>query len=280
MRLVRLGTIVLAAVGMAAFTSGAGAKGAAVDVDAFVGVGSTLRDVRPQLNGATVQTKLKFWAGPGIDLITALPATVAVRFDLPAGVAFGGVDLPDPTESCTGTATSATCTVPLEPIAGRNSGGWGWDLVAAAPGTYVLTAEIVQASDTDPDLSNNRATVTIVASDAPSSGGGSGGGGSGGGSAAIAASAVKLSPATPKAGSTVVASVRVTKGGSPVRPTGIACSATVGKTKVKGGAKSASGVASCLFRTPVGGKGKILAGSVSFAAGGQSFTKRFSAKLR
>jgi hypothetical protein len=64
-----------------------------------------------------------------------------------------------------------------------------------------------------------------------------------------------------------------------VTPTGIACAATIGKTKVNGGAKSSSGAASCLFKTPTSAKGKKMLGSVSFTAGGQSFTKRFSARL-
>lgn len=278
MRLLR--TPLLAAVVTAVvvtISSTAGAKGAAVDLSVNIGVGSTLRDVRPQLNGATVQTQLKFWAGPGVDLITALPADVTVRFELPQGVAFGGMDLPDSTESCTGTATTATCTAPLEPISGRNGVGWGWDLAAAAPGSYVLTAEVVQSSDVDPDPSNDRATVTVVASEPQPPGGGGGGGG--GGAASVSASAVKLSPAKPKAGSKVVASVRVTRGGSPVKPTGIACTATIGKSKVKGGAKSSSGLASCLFKTPRAGKGMTMLGSVAFKAGGQGFTKRFSARL-
>src|SRR6185503_6594437 len=92
--------------------------------------------------------------------------------------------------------------------------------------------------------------ITIVVDE--TTGGGPGGGGGGGGdtSAAAKASAVKLSPAKPRAGSSVVASVRVTKGGSPLRPTGIACAASIGKVKVKGASRSASGLALCLFKTP------------------------------
>ena len=77
----------------------------------------------------------------------------------------------------------------------------------------------------------------------------------------------------------MVASVRVTKGGSPVRPSGIACAASIGGSKVKGGAKAASGVASCLFKTPKSAKGKAMSGSISFRAGGRAFKKRFSARL-
>src|SRR5439155_3535786 len=42
------------------------------------------------------------------------PATVHVRFELPAGLHWGS-DLPDPTESCTSTATSGDCTPPELP---------------------------------------------------------------------------------------------------------------------------------------------------------------------
>ncbi|HUF75777.1 MAG TPA: hypothetical protein VMM35_05830, partial [Longimicrobiales bacterium] len=52
---------------------------------------------------------------------------------------------------------------------------------------------------------------------------GGGGGGSGGGGTGVSASAAKLTPAKPKAGSAVTATVRVTAGGAPIRPTGIAC---------------------------------------------------------
>ena len=69
------------------------------------------------------------------------------------------------------------------------------------------------------------------------------------------------------------------QGGSPVRPTGIMCAGSIGKVKVKGGARAASGVASCLFRTPKAAKGKALTGSVSFRAGGSTFTKRFATML-
>ena len=48
---------------------------------------------------------------------------------------------------------------------------------------------------------------------------------------------------------------------------------------MKGAPRSASGVASCLFKTPKSAKGKVLAGTVSFSAGGTAFAKRFVAKL-
>ncbi len=133
----------------------------------------------------------------------------------------------------------------------------------------------MELSDTDTNTADNVSSITIAVSEA-APGGGSGGTGGG---TAVTASAVRLSPARAKAGSTVVASVRVTRGGSPVRPSRVACTASLGGAKLKGSARAASGVASCLFRTPKSAKGKRLAGSVSFRAGGTAFTKRFAARL-
>jgi hypothetical protein len=238
--------------------------------------------MRPVANGGSVDVQgPAFAAGVVVDLITALPASARVRFELPPGTRWGP-DAPDPSEQCTSTAASGECnTGMLEPIITRNSVGWAWDIVADQPGSYVLRAAIVEASEKDPDLSNNTVSVTVVVTGA-SSGGGGGSSGSGGtgDTAAAKASAVTLSPARPRAGSTVVASVRVTRGGSAVRPTGVTCTGSIGKTKVKGGARAASGVASCLFKTPKTAKGKALAGSVSFRAGGSAFTKRFATTLR
>ena len=154
---------------------------------------------------------------------------------------------------------------------------WFWDVVAPGNGTYTFKGEITTTLDTDPDLSNNASQITIVVNESTGGGGGSGGGGSGGGSGgggsvAATASAVRLLPARPKAGSTVVASVRVTKGGSPVRPSGIVCAASIGGVESEGQRdKAASGVASCLFKTPKSAKGKAMSGSISFRAGGRAF---------
>ena len=41
----------------------------------------------------------------------------------------------------------------------------------------------------------------------------------------------------------------------------------------------ASGLASCLFKTPKSAKGKAMTGSIAFRAGGTAFTKRFATTL-
>ena len=112
------------------------------------------------------------------------------------------------------------------------------------------------------------------------SGGGGGGGGSGGGGASVAASGVKVSPAHPKAGATVTASIGVTRGGSPVRVGHVTCAATAGSAKVPGRGQHGLGSASCAFKTSAAEKGRVLRGSVSVSAGGKSLRRSFSARLR
>ncbi len=270
----------LAALG-AAIGIGVGAAGAAptaVDVTLDIGAATQRGQNLPLVpNGGTVTvTRLNFVAGSVAELITPQPAAVKVRFELAPGLSWGS-DLPDPTEDCTSTPTSGECQTPaLQPITGQTGWGWQWDVVAERAGSYVIRSAIIEASEPDPDQSNNSSSITVVVSP---SGGGSGGGGGGGG-AAVVAGGVKLAPAKPRAGATFVASVRVTRGGSPVRPAGVTCSGSLGKAKVKGAPKAASGVASCRFKTPRSAKGKALAGTISFRAGGERFTKRFAARLR
>jgi hypothetical protein len=96
----------------------------------------------------------------------------------------------------------------------------------------------------------------------------------------VAAGAAKVGPAKPKAGWAVIATVSVAAGGTPVKPTWIRCAGTIGKTKLKGTPRAAAGSAKCTYRTPRSAKGKTLKGVVSLTAGGKSFTRRFSIRLR
>ena len=273
------GLLLLAACTLAVVASTAGAVPAASDVALEVGASNTNASVTIVPTGGTARvTSRNFFVFLSLSLASASPASAKARVELNGGLRWG-VDYPDASETCTSTPTTGECeALYLEPTAGRSSYAWGWDVVAPANGTYTFNGEIVHTADTDPDSSNNTAQITIVVDDTVGSGGSEGSGG-GGTTAAPKAGAVKLSPARPKAGSTVVASVRVTRGGSPVRPTGVGCTGSIGKVKVKGRARAASGVASCLFRTPKAAKGKALAGSVSFRAGGAAFTKRFATML-
>ena len=271
MRLVRLLTI-LAVAPVGVLTTTAGASPDADDLSLRVQLARGFNGTQD-----TKTTGLNFRIAVVVDSSSGVPQTITMTIGLPAGLHWGN-DGPDPSEGCDGTSP-ATCKQALQSnAAGTVGGGWIWDVVADQPGVYEVGAS-VEGEQVDPNPTNNATTFRFEVVQ-PSTGGSPGAGGGGSAGASVSASGVKLAPARPRAGSTVVASVRVTKGGSPVRPSAVACAATVGKTKLRGGPKSASGVASCLFKTPAGAKGKTFAGSLSFTAGGARFTKRFSARLR
>jgi len=212
-----------------------------------------------------------------IESSSSVEQSITIRVGLPDGLRWG-TDAPDPGEGCTGTAP-AICATKMQPNeVGTIGGGYRWDVVADRPGVYEITAS-VEPIEPDPDLSNNTDTFRFEVVQPTLGGGGAGGGSGGGGGVSASASAVKLTPAKPKAGSLVSASVRVTAGGAPVRPTGIACAGTIGTAKFKGTGKAASGSATCSYRTPKSAKGKTLRGSISFRARGTKFTRKFSARL-
>jgi hypothetical protein len=262
---------VLAAAAVALVTTSAGAAPADVDLRISVAATTVLVDRTPAPipnGGSATVTSTSFVV---YVFVAPRPARAKVRVELGDGLHWG-TTAPDPSDQCTSTATTAECDASA--LTGGNQ-GWYWDVVAARTGSYPYKAAIVEASEPDPDPTNNATSITIVVT-APAGGGGTGGGG---GTAAVSASAVKLTPARPKAGSAVVATVRVTAGGTPVTPTGLRCAGTVGATQLTGKGKATSGAAACVYRTTRSAKGKTLRGTISFRARGTKFTRRFSAKL-
>src|SRR5574340_592884 len=174
---------------------------------------------------------------------------------------------PGPGLGCAGSLPEITCdvgTAPFGPPGGSAPVSFRVTLgvTFATPGPHALSATLVVLEATDPDLTDNTASLTLRAT-----------------SPGLAVSGVTVSPAWPQAGSTVVASVRVSTGGSSVRPQGIACSATVAKSRVRGAGRAASGTASCLFKTPRSARGKILTGTISFRAQGIRVSRRFAVRL-
>lgn len=277
---------VLAVVAVAVVVAAAGAAPANVDVELNLGASSTgvggSAPLTPSGGTATV-TRRDFAVHAEISLITsAAGGRPEIRFELGGGLRWGADD-PDPTEGCTSTPTTAECEMPvdLQPIVGQSSGGWSWNAVAPQNGTYTFSGEIVELAQPDPVPANNSATITIVVNEGTGGGTGPGGGGSGGGGegGSVISAAVKITPSKPKAGATLVATSRVTRGGSPVRPSRVACSASVGSTKLRTAPKAASGIASCLVKTPKSARGKRVTGTMSFRAGGRAFTKPFAARL-
>jgi hypothetical protein len=234
----------------------------AANLQAKVALGPTPQTAVVYANGATATvTKLSFGAGVTVVNLGPDQAAVRVRFVLPAGLRWG-LDEPDATENCSSTDTEADCR-PFGALHPNDSTGWGWHIVAEAPGTYVLRAEIVESSASDPDVSDNVSTLNVVVSRPQ-----------------VVASGVRLVPAKPKAGAVVTARVGVSAGGEDVTPTAIACTATIGGKRVTGNPRAAAGAVLCRFRTPVGARGKLMRGAVAFTADENRITRRFSVRLR
>jgi hypothetical protein len=277
----RIAVGLLAGVSAVVTVASASAVPTAANVQISILVGTDPITTRPPTipNGGTANVPvLDFVAGFKVSNAGPDVATVKAQFELPTGLRWGA-DGPDPSEDCTEAVTtvcqaalgsSPTSTTPPQESA------WGWNVSAAAPGSYTLKAQVVESSTSDPDAADNSSSVTVVVTQPP-------------GSPPTPppppspppakASAAKLLPAKPKAGSLVSATVRVTAGGAPVRPTGVSCIGTLGGAKLRGTAKAASGTATCGYRTPKSAKGKTLRGKISFSARGTKFTKSFSAKL-
>ena len=245
----------------------AGGSPAADDVSAGIQIFNGTDLLHP-----TTTPGSRFKLAIGVNTSSGVAQTIVVRTSLPDGLRWGA-DGPDAGEGCSQVNPAVCQQALLTNGAGTVEGGYVWDVIADRIGGYDVTAT-VEPEQPDPNLANNTATLHFEV--VPDAGGGAQGGG---GTAKATASTIKLSPAKPKAGSMLVAAVRVTKGGSAVRPTRVRCTASVGAFKGKGTGKAVSGVASCGFKTPKSAKGKRLSGSVSFSAGGTSFTKRFTVKL-
>ena len=274
----RIAVALVAGVGALLTVASASAVPTAANLQVSILVGTGSIATRPPTipNGGTANVPvLDFIAGFAVNNAGPDIATVKAQFELPTGLRWGA-DGPDPSEDCTENTTT-TCQITL----GNSPAGtpaqesaWGWNVAADAPGSYSLKAQIVESSTSDPDAADNSATITVVVTQAP---------------APppppnpppvrATAGAVKLLPAKPKAGSLVSATVRVTAGGTPIKPTGVACTGALAGAKVKGTAKAASGIASCRYRTPKSAKGKTFRGKVTFSARGTKFTKPFAAKL-
>ena len=249
-------------------------------VDLRVGIGAvtsapSVSQPPPIASGQTVTvTSLNFYVYVLVFPDPLTPATVQskVRVVLSDGLHWGA-DAPDPVdETCTSTSTAGECQFMLFP--GQTGDGYYWDVTAAQPGTYTYRAEIIEASEADPNPSNNTSSITIRVTE-----GNSGGGGGGGSAGVVSTSAAKLVPAKPFAGKAVSAIVLVKRDGAPVTPTSVTCTASIGAARLKGTPHARLGRAICVYRAPRGAKGKLIKGAVSLRVRGERFTKTFSARL-
>src|SRR5947208_1082822 len=158
--------VLFAALAVAVVSSASGASSSADIGVNILFVKSPGADPSVLPNGASFTvTGLAFQAGMSVaNDVGPDPATVHVRFELPPGLHWGS-DLPDPAENCTSTATSGDCTPPeLPPHSNERNlaAAWAWDIVADAPGSYLLRASVVSATTPDPDTSNHVASVALL----------------------------------------------------------------------------------------------------------------------
>jgi hypothetical protein len=259
-RLVLASTLVASALAVAGASTARG-EGAADDVSLAVGLEMS--------QSPSETTSLNFKIFVEVSSAGGVEQRFTATIRLPAGLRWGA-DGPDPSEGCSGTEP-AVCTQTMQRNqAGTVAGGWTWDVVAERAGAYEITAT-VQPERPDPNVANNTSTLRFEVRPRTSGGGGTASG--------VAASSVKLVPTRPRAGSVIAASVRVSAAGTGVRPSNIRCRATVGGAGLPVTARAGVGIATCLVRSPKTAKGKTLRGTISFAAAGRTFTRRFAARL-
>ncbi|HXG77026.1 MAG TPA: hypothetical protein VNJ53_10685 [Gaiellaceae bacterium] len=235
----------------------ASARPAADDLATIVflsrGVGVT------QVQGLTVGVVVEVEGSTGV----ARPVTI--RATLPAGLGFGTP--PATGDGCVGDPASLTCTKTMVlDAAGTARASWRWDLRASGPGRYVLTVT-ASSDEADPNPGNNTGTLEFEVLVPPAA-------------STVAAGPARVVPARPRAGRSFAASVSVTVDGRPVRPGRIVCTATVAGARLRGTPRGTAGLATCTFRTPATAQGKLLRGSLRLTAGGRSFARSFSVRLR
>jgi hypothetical protein len=220
-------------------------------------------------SSTTKTTGLNFQLFFNVDTTVGIVQPVTLTVGLPNGLHWGA-DGPDPADGCRGTAP-AVCTITLgQNAAGTVGGVWRWDVVADQPGAYEVTAAVTPALP-DSNTSNNSAAFAFQVTQ-PASGKSTGSG-------SVSASRARVTPARPRAGSVVSATVRLAGKGKPARPSGIVCTAKLGSTPLHGKATATAGAATCRYATPRAAEGKVLRGTISFRAGSARITRRFATRL-
>ncbi len=162
----RIAVAIVAGVGALLTVTSASAVPTAANVQVSILVGTGSIATRPPTipNGGTANVPvLDFIAGFAVNNAGPDVATVKAQFELPTGLRWGA-DGPDPSEDCT-EALTTVCQVALGNAPGSNppqDSAWGWNVVADAPGSYTVKAQIVESSTSDPNAADNSTTVTVV----------------------------------------------------------------------------------------------------------------------
>ena len=186
---------------------------------------------------------------------------VGVTFAVPPGLT--AESLP---AGCSAAAAVVVCH-PAETVTGGAADSFTVSFRASAAGTETVRATVASAQTIDPDSANDSASVsTAVENAAPK----------------LTTHRPELTPARPKRGKALVASIAVVRAasGSWVHPTRLSCSVHVGSRKVKSSATYRSGRAACKVTVPMSAQsGAAINVVLAVTVGEQGVTKRFTTRV-
>ncbi|HST15033.1 MAG TPA: hypothetical protein VLJ44_09320 [Gaiellaceae bacterium] len=158
-----------------------------------------------------------------------------------------------------GTACTSDCRFDIPE--GTISQPYDYELVAARPGTYTLIAQLATTSTSDPDPSNNSASMQIDV-------------------VPLKLHLSSVAAAKPRAGKrftwTVATSSAISRQG--VRPDRATCSARVGAKAIAGKATITSGRVVCAWLLPAGSRGSrlVTTAHTTLAGATASLTRTFT----
>ena len=165
------------------------------------------------------------------------------------------------TYDCTGAAPILNCDELTAKVG--DDGAGTVVLIADAPGTYSISVFLDRLDATDPTTADDTDTLTVTVRPA---------------APALAAGAVSIAPAHPRAGSTVVIAFGLTDptAGSTVAATAARCTASFGNVR----ARVVSGRPTCTVKTPSARRGAVLRGRLTATARGKQYVRKFAVRLR
>ena len=132
-------------------------------------------------------------------------------------------------------------------------------------GSYTISVRVTELTATDPHLSDNTASLTIVVK-APTP----------------TVRGFVISPVRPRAGVPVKASFAIVDQATKRRlvPSAVGCAARAGSTRVRGRGSVQRARATCTFFPPLSAKGKTLRGTITANVAGKRLAKVFAVPLR
>ena len=153
--------------------------------------------------------------------------------------------------SCTGIAALANSSVAFQ-----------LELRASRVGVFSLRNTVTLTDGIDPNATNNVAELSVTVADAP-----------------LAVAGLVRSPTVPRAGRVFRATLRLTRGGTPVLADRTACRLSIGGRVIRARAMNVTTGSACTWLVPAWAKGRQYRGSVGATADGKSFARRFGGRV-